>query len=434
MFIVKINSLFMIDTIPFENSLNFANQLDSKDILGTYRQQFHIPKGSDGADLIYLCGNSLGLQPKVTASHVLQELEDWKHLGVEGHLRAKNPWMPYHENLSKSIAKIVGAKETEVVCMDTLTANLHFLMVSFYRPTKTKYKILIEEDAFPSDRYAVASQLKFHGHDPDKDIVVWEPEAGQILPNIEDLKSLLEKRGEEIAMLLIGGVNYYTGQYFDIKKIADLGHAHNCMVGIDLAHGAGNIFPDLHQSNVDFAAWCSYKYLNAGPGSVAGIFVNEKHTNDPLLPRFEGWWGHNKQTRFNMRQDFDPIPTAEAWQLSNPSILSMAALKASLTIFDEVGMEALVSKSRKLTGYLEFLINALENKNISIITPKNPEERGCQLSIQLKNAQRAVHKHLENHGVICDWREPDVIRVAPAPLYNTYKDVYNFTDILKKIR
>ncbi len=418
--------------MKYQNSHAFSKQLDAADSLSHYRNQFHIPKDSNGKNWLYFTGNSLGLQPKATKEYINQELEDWANLGVEGHFEAKNPWLNYHELLTDKMAKIVGAKPIEVVVMNTLTTNLHLLMVSFYRPTKTKYKIVIESDAFPSDRYAVQSQLKFHGF-PEDSIIEWKPKKGEELLDIADLETILEAQGNEIAMLLIGGVNYYTGQFLDLKKIAALGHAKDCVVGIDLAHGAGNIQPNLHESGVDFAAWCTYKYLNSGPGSLAGLFVHEKHANNKNLPRFAGWWNHNKATRFNMRMPFDVMQGAEGWQLSNPPILSMAAILASLAIFDEVGMDALREKSEKLTGYFEYLINEIGSDDIKIITPKNPKERGCQLSIQVKNADKSLHKKLTENNVITDWREPDVIRCAPTPLYNSFEDVYKMVSILKTL-
>ncbi len=417
----------------YKSGLEYAIQQDQLDELSNYREQFHIPKDKSGNDWLYFTGNSLGLQPKNTQAYLQQELDDWANFGVEGHFDAKNPWMPYHEFLTEAMAKIVGAKPIEVVIMNTLTTNLHLLMVSFYQPMKTKYKIVIESDAFPSDRYAVESQLDFHGFDTKEGLVEWKPRKGEELLKIEDLETILEEQGDEIALLLIGGVNYYTGQYLDIKQIAALGHAKECMVGIDLAHGVGNIQPDLHNSGVDFAAWCTYKYLNSGPGSLGGLFVHEKHAYNKDLKRFSGWWNHNKETRFNMRQPFDVMAGAEGWQLSNPPILSMAAIKASLDMFNEVGMDALRKKSEKLTSYFEFLINALDIDGIKIITPSNPEERGCQLSIQVKNADKSLHKKLTEAHIITDWREPDVIRCAPVPLYNTFKDVYRMVEILSSI-
>ena len=417
----------------FEPHLEYALNRDQKDALRPYREAFHIPKDNKGNDWLYFTGNSLGLQPKTTKAVVEQELKDWANLGVEGHFQAKNPWMPYHEYLTESMAKIMGAKSIEVVVMNTLTANLHFLMASFYSPTKKRPKILIESDAFPSDRYAVQTQLEFHGYDPKDCLIEWSPRAGETLLHIEDLESLLEKQGAEIALLLIGGVNYYTGQYLDLKKIAELGHAKGCKVGIDLAHGAGNIQPNLHASGVDFAAWCTYKYLNSGPGSLGGVFVHQRYAHDKNLKRFAGWWSQNKTTRFDMRQALDITPGAEGWQLSNPPILPMAAIKASLDLFNEVGMEALREKSIQLTGYMEYLINELNNPDIEIITPKDPNQRGCQLSIRVKNTDKTLHNKLTEKHVITDWREPDVIRCAPVPFYNSFEDVYHMVEILKAL-
>ena len=413
--------------------IEYAKERDQKDPLAHFRDKFHIPKNVDGKEWLYFTGNSLGLQPKQTKDHIQQELDDWANLGVEGHFEAKNPWMPYHEFLTESMAEIVGAKPIEVVIMNTLTTNLHLLMVSFYQPTKTKYKIVIESDAFPSDRYAVETQLQFHGFDPTESLVEWSPRKGETLLNIDDLESILETQGDEIALLLIGGVNYYTGQSLDLKKIAELGHKNGCKVGIDLAHGVGNIQPHLHESGVDFAAWCTYKYMNSGPGSLGGIFVHERYAHDTSLKRFAGWWSQNKATRFDMRQPLDIIPGAEGWQLSNPPILSMAAIKASLELFNEVGMDALRKKSIQLTGYLEYLILELKNDRISIITPKDPNQRGCQLSIQVKNADKSLHEKLTQAHVITDWRTPDVIRCAPVPFYNSFEDVYKMVELLKLV-
>lgn len=417
----------------YKIGLEYAKEQDQNDELSHYREQFHIPKDKHGNNWLYFTGNSLGLQPKSTQKYLQQELDDWANLGVEGHFEAKNPWMPYHEFLTESMAKIVGAKPIEVVTMNTLTTNLHLLMVSFYQPTKTKYKIVIESDAFPSDRYAVQTQLDFHGFDAKEGLIEWKPRKGEDLLNMEDLETILKEHGDEIALLLIGGVNYYTGQYLDIKKIAELGHAKDCMVGIDLAHGVGNVNLELHASGVDFAAWCTYKYLNSGPGSLGGLFVHEKHAHNKKLKRFAGWWSHNKSTRFNMRQPLDVIPGAEGWQLSNPPILSMAAIKASLDMFNEVGMEALCKKSERLTGYFEFLLDEMNNEKIKIITPSNPKERGCQLSIQVKDADKSLHKKLTDAHIITDWREPDVIRCAPIPLYNSFEDVYRMVEKLKEL-
>ena len=419
--------------IAFEPHLEFALNLDRNDPLAKYRTAFHIPKDEQGNDWLYFTGNSLGLQPKTTKSAIEQELNDWANLGVEGHFEAKNPWMPYHEFLTESMAKIMGAKPIEIVVMNTLTTNLHLLMVSFYNPTKKRHKILIESDAFPSDRYAVQTQLEFHGYDTNECLIEWTPRTDEKLLRTEDLEQILETQGEEIALLLIGGVNYYTGQYLDLKKIAALGHAKGCKVGIDLAHGAGNIQPELHDTGVDFAAWCTYKYLNAGPGSLGGVFVHERYAHDKTLKRFAGWWSQNKATRFNMRQPLDITPGAEGWQLSNPPILSMAAIKAALDLFNEVGMNKLRQKSIKLTGYLEFLIKGLNHAQIEIITPSDSNQRGCQLSIQVKNANKDLHKKLTEQHVITDWREPDVIRCAPVPFYNSFEDVFRMVEILKTL-
>ena len=417
----------------YQNSLDFAKQLDQEDPISYLRNEFHIPRDKEGKEWLYFTGNSLGLQPKITSKYIEQELDDWANFGVEGHFEAKNPWLSYHELLTDTMAKVVGAKPVEVVVMNTLTTNIHLLMVSFYQPSKTKYKIIIESDAFPSDRYAVQSQLSFHGFDPEEALIEWKPKEGKELLELEDLKSILDSQGDEVALLLIGGVNYYTGQYLDIKKIAELGHAKKCMVGIDLAHGAGNIQPNLHDSSIDFAAWCTYKYLNSGPGSLSGLFVHEKHAQRKDLPRFAGWWNHNKETRFNMRQPFDVMEGAEGWQLSNPPILSMAAVKASLDIFEKVGMDALVKKSKKLTGFFEYLVNEIASDTIKIITPTNPNERGCQLSLQVKNTDKNLHKKLTENNIITDWREPDVIRCAPVPMYTSFEDVYHMVTILESL-
>ena len=419
--------------MTYQNNLAFAKECDANDPLAHFREEFLFPKDQNGNPLIYLCGNSLGLQPKRTKSYIEQELKDWAAYGVEGHTDATHPWLPYHEFLTENMASLVGAKPSEVVVMNTLTTNLHLLMVSFYQPTKTKYKIVVESDAFPSDKYAVESQLQFHGFDPAEGLLLWKPREGEELCRFEDLEAIMEEQGDEIALLMIGSTNYYSGQHFPLQKITELGHKHGCLVGFDLAHGAGNIAPNLHETGADFAVWCSYKYLNSGPGSLGALFVHERHAHNPKLKRFAGWWGHNKQTRFNMRHDFDVLPGAEGWQLSNPPILSMAAIRASLSVFIEAGFENLRKKSRRLTGYLEFLIDDLNDSRIHIITPRNPEERGCQLSIQVKSADKAMHTQLTEAGVISDWREPDVIRVAPTPLYNSFEDVYEFVQRLKSI-
>ena len=417
----------------FKTGLDFANELDQNDQLSHFRKQFHIPKDQNGEELVYLTGNSLGLQPKITQEYIQQELNDWANLGVEGHTEGKNPWLHYHEFLTETMAEIVGAKPLEVVVMNSLTANLHLMMVSFYKPTKERYKILIEADAFPSDKYAVESQLRHHGYDDKEGLILWKARENEELANYNDLKAILEQHGNEIALIMIGGVNYYTGQFFDLKRITQLGHSYGCKVGFDCAHGAGNVKLNLHDSGADFAVWCTYKYLNSGPGSLSGAFIHERHANDTSLNRFTGWWSHNKETRFKMRDEFEQLPGAEGWQLSNPPILSMAAIRASLDVFKAAGFDKLIEKSKTLTAYFEFLIEQLNNPAIKIITPKIPEERGCQLSIQVANADKALHQKLTEAGVVTDWREPDVIRCAPVPLYNSFLDVYNFVERLKNL-
>ncbi|MBP6661113.1 MAG: kynureninase [Chitinophagales bacterium] len=411
----------------------FAQQLDNADALSKYRNQFHFPKDNTGNPLLYFCGNSLGLQPKTVRSYIEQELLDWENLGVEGHFHAKHPWMPYHEFLTEKMANIVGAKPIEVVVMNTLTVNLHLMMVSFYRPTKTKYKIVIEKNAFPSDQYAVQSQINFHGLDCKDALVELAPRENEDIIFTEDIEKVIAEQGDSIALIMLGGVNYYTGQAFDMKRITEVAHQKNIVVGFDLAHAAGNLLLQLHDWNVDFAVWCSYKYLNSGPGGIAGCFVHEKHATDKTLPRFAGWWSNNKQKRFLMQPEFNAIDGAEGWQLSNPSILAMASLRASLDIFDEVGMEKLAEKSKQLTAYLEFLINELKNDAIEIITPKDTKQRGAQLSIRIKNSNKNFFHQLTATGVVCDWREPDVIRLAPVPLYNSFLDVYQFVQKLKLV-
>lgn len=411
-----------------QNSLDYARECDQNDPLRGYRDRFHIPPAPSGDDSIYLCGNSLGLQPKATREALEQELVDWRNLGVEGHLQAKNPWLPYHEFLTESYAKIMGAKPHEVVAMNTLTVNLHLMMVSFYRPTSKRFKVIIEGNAFPSDQYAVKSQLEFHGYNPEEGLIELFPPLGEDTLRTEDILETIEREGAETALVLIGGVNYYTGQFYDLKAITEAGHRQGCVVGFDLAHAAGNVPLKLHDWDVDFACWCSYKYLNSGPGSVAGCFVHERHAQTDR-PRFAGWWGHDKESRFKMGPDFHPIPGAEGWQLSNPPILSLAAVKASLEMFDEVGMEALRAKSLKLTEFLYFLLEGEEG--FKVMTPREPEDRGCQFSLVVFEGGKRVFEALTEAGVICDWREPDCIRIAPVPLYNSFEDVYRFAQIFK---
>ncbi len=418
--------------MTFSDDKRFAEQLDADDPLRHYRDRFFIPKDRDGNEVIYLCGNSLGLQPTTVRTCVEEELEDWARWGVEGHFHARNPWMPYHELLTEQTARLVGAKPIEVVVMNTLTVNLHLMLVSFYRPTTRRHKIVIEAHAFPSDRYAVESQIRFHGFDPKRSLIELQPRFGEATLRTEDIEDVLEADGEEIALVLLGGVNYYTGQAFDMERITRAAQAQGCLVGFDLAHAAGNVPLKLHEWNVDFAVWCSYKYLNAGPGSIAGCFVHERYAHRPDLPRFAGWWGQNKHIRFSMGPTFDPIPGAEGWQLSNPPILPLASLRASMAIFEEVGMEALREKSIRLTSYAEFLLRRHGEGRFRIITPGDPQQRGCQLSLLVSKDGKALFEHLTQHGVVCDWREPNVIRLAPVPLYNSFADVWRFADILRQ--
>jgi len=421
-----------VSNYQYKEGLEFAQEMDSKDPLARFRNEFHHPVDKDGNQFIYFCGNSLGLQPKNVKEYINQELIDWSNLGVEGHFHAKNPWMPYHEFLTDSMAKVVGGKPSEVVVMNTLSVNLHLMMVSFYRPQGKRNKIMIEFDAFPSDRYAVESQIRFHGLDPDECLIELKAKKGDVCLGDEDILNAIEGAGDTLALVMLGNTNYYTGQFFDMKSITQKAHNVGAIAGFDCAHGAGNVNLDLHNNGVDFAMWCSYKYLNSGPGSLGGCFVHERHADNKDLPRFAGWWGHNKETRFGMRDPFDPIKGAEGWQLSNPPILSMAAIKASLDLFMEAGMDNLWNKARIITGYMEFLINSMNKKDIRIITPKEPSRRGSQLSIQVKNADKALFDKISNKGVIADWREPDVIRVSPVPMYNSYEDVYRFVEILKE--
>ena len=406
--------------------------LDLEDTLKPFRKRFHHPQDKSGNPFVYLCGNSLGLQPDTAEQYVLDELEAWKQLGVDGHLQAKRPWLPYHEFLTSYSAEIVGALDTEVVVMNALTVNIHLLMASFYRPKGKRKKILIENQAFPSDRYAVQSQLKFHGHHPDDDLLILQPGNGEHI-SMSDVIACLDQYGEEIALVFLGGVNYYTGQALDMASITEKAQDCGCRVGFDLAHAAGNLKMSLHDWSVDFAAWCGYKYLNGGPGAPSGAFIHERYLGRIDFPRFEGWWGHEKSSRFQMPKDFKPLNTAEAWQISNPPILSMAALLASLEIFHEAGMNQLQQKSEKLTSYLELLLKSELKDHITIITPVSVKGRGCQLSIRLNNPNINIIDILHEKGVVCDWRDPDVLRVAPAPLYNTFDDCYQFVHILKEI-
>ena len=416
----------------FQKDEAFAHEMDARDPLSHFRDEFHIPQGKNGEEFIYLTGNSLGLQPRRAKHYVIQELEDWAQLGVEGHIHARKPWLPYHENLTEQTARLVGANPLEVVVMNTLSVNLHLMMVSFYRPTRERFKILIEKGAFPSDQYAVASQARFHGYDPKEAILELTPREGESTLRDADILDFIQRHGSSIALILLGNVNYLTGQAFDIQAITAAGHAQGCQVGFDLAHGAGNLELKLHDWGPDFAVWCSYKYLNAGPGSLSGCFVHERHAREKNLPRFAGWWGHNKETRFKMGPEFDPIPGAEGWQLSNPPILQLAALRASMEVFEEATLPALRKKSESLTGYLEYLLNLLPPGYCTITTPRNPQSRGSQLSLKIPGNPKELLSRWTNAGIICDFREPDIIRAAPTALYNRYRDVYRFVKILEE--
>ena len=419
----------------FDNTLDFAKALDQQDELSGFRNEFHFPV-INGKEVIYFTGNSLGLQPKKAKDIINQELEDWANWGVEGHFHAKNPWYAYHEIFAEDEAMIVGAQPEEVVLMNGLTVNLHLMMVSFFRPQGKRTKILCEAKAFPSDQYAIESQLRFHGLDPSEHLIEIAPRDGEHLIQHEDILKAINDYGDEIALIMIGGVNYYSGQVFRMREITEAGHAVGATVGFDLAHGAGNVDLHLHDWGVDFACWCTYKYLNSGPGSVSGIFVHERHANSPELPRFAGWWGYDKSSRFQMEAGFKPIPGAEGWQLSNAPVFNMAAHRASLDLFKAAGFANLRAKSRQLTDFLEFVIKDISNTNdkaeFEIITPSSHDERGCQLSILAHGQGKALFDKLTEAGVIVDWREPNVIRMAPVPLYNSYEDIYRFGQLLNE--
>ncbi len=414
-------------------SETFAASLDANDKLSAFRSRFFIPE-IKGKEAVYLCGNSLGLQPKTVEANIKAELHDWAKLGVEGHVHAKNPWLSYHEQFAGPLARITGAKESEVVAMNALTVNLHLLMISFYRPCQSRYRIICEEKAFPSDSYALQSQAKLNGYEPFDAIREIHPRPGQAHIDEQDVIDAILEEGDMLAMVMIGGVNYYTGQVFDMKRITEEAHKVGAIAGFDLAHAIGNIELKLHDWDVDFAAWCTYKYLNSGPGGVSGVFINEKHASNPKTFRLAGWWGHDKASRFKMEPDFIPIPTAESWQMSNAPVLSMAAHKASLDIFDEAGMENLISKSKELTAYLSSLLQEVQQlpSHKGLFTVITPDKRGCQLSLLFHKQGKDVFNFLSENGVIADWREPDVIRIAPAPLYNSYTDVYRFANIIKQ--
>lgn len=425
-----------MSSMKFENSAEFARLLDEKDPLKAYRNKFHIPH-FNGKEVIYFTGNSLGLQPRTTKDYVNRELEDWAELGVEGHFHARNPWLPYHENFPQQLSKLVGCLPDEVVVMNQLTVNIHLLMVSFYRPTKQRYRIICEAKAFPSDQYAMESQVLHHGFDPAGAIIEVQPRAGEYNIRTEDIIDTINRYGEETALVFFGGVNYYTGQVFDMEAITNAAHAVGAYAGFDLAHAVGNVPLALHDWKADFACWCSYKYLNSGPGGVAGVYIHEKHSSNPGLPRFAGWWGYTKSTRFRMEKGFHAIPTAEGWQLSNAPILSMAAHKAALDIFYEAGAEALHAKRRLLNDYLWFILDELNRTSartiVELITPRDEKSRGCQVSMLMRERGREIFDELIKQGVIADWREPDVIRIAPVPLYNTFEDVYRFGSIINSV-
>lgn len=418
------------------NTLAFAQEKDRNDSLASFRNKFHFPSFHE-KQVRYFTGNSLGLQPKSTASYIQVELDTWAKYGVEGHFMGKNPWFSYHELLTEKTAKIVGALSSEVVVTHSLTTNLHLLMVSFYRPEGKRTKIICEAKAFPSDRYALESQVKFHGLDIEANLIEVAPREGEHLIREEDILSKIQEVGDELALVMIGGVNYYTGQLFDIQKITAAGHKVGAIVGWDLAHAAGNINLKLNDWEVDFAAWCSYKYLNSSPGGVSGMFVHQRHEYNPDLPRFAGWWGYDKESRFLMEPGFNPIKGAEGWQLSNAPVLGMAAHLASLDIFDEAGMDAIGKKRDELTAFLEFVIHDISERNkekvtFEIITPKELKYRGAQLSILIHGQGKPLFDFLSSQGVIADWREPNVIRIAPAPLYNSFEDCYWFGELLEK--
>lgn len=419
----------------YQNTIAFAKEEDQSDPLREFREKFFIPR-HEGKDCVYLTGNSLGLQPKSTSSYVQQELDDWASLGVEGHFHARRPWLPYHELFPKYLSQIVGCKEHEVVAMNQLTVNLHLLMVSFYRPDQKRFRIICEAKAFPSDQYALESQARFHGFDPAEAIIEVSPRAGEHTIRHEDILQTINKYSDSTALVLFGGVNYYTGQVFDMAGITAAAHRIGALAGFDLAHAAGNIHLAMHDWNVDFACWCSYKYLNSGPGGVAGAFIHERHASDKSLTRFAGWWGYKKETRFQMEKGFDPIPTAEGWQLSNAPVLSMAAHHASLEIFSAAGMERLHTKRKDLSGYLHFILQEINSKKstriIEVITPQVEAERGCQVSMLMLQNGKMIFDQLTKQGVIADWREPNVIRVAPVPLYNSFEDVYRFGQIVEQ--
>jgi kynureninase len=418
--------------MQFINSLTFAKSMDRNDPLKSFRRQFLLPK-VNGKTALYFTGNSLGLQPIATKKFINEELSDWATLGVEGHLHSRRPWLYYHKFSKKVLAKLVGAKPIEVVAMNQLTVNLHLMMASFYQPTFTRYKIITEAGAFSSDQYAFESQLKFHHTNPADGLIELKPRPGEFTLRTEDIVRAIRENADQLALVIFGAVQYYSGQFFDIARITKAGHAAGAFVGFDLAHAIGNVPLQLHRDQVDFAVWCSYKYLNAGPGGVAGAFVHESHANDFSLPRFAGWWGHQEKERFQMKKGFIPMQGADGWQVSNFPVLSGAAQLASLEIFEKAGIKNLRKKSLLLTGYLEFLLQQIDakEKKFTVITPNDPSQRGCQLSILMKKDGKKVFNKLTKAGVIADWREPNVIRVAPVPLYNSFEEVFRLGEIFK---
>lgn len=418
----------------YENTSSFAAQMDSEDTLASFRNRFYMPQ-HNGQDVVYLTGNSLGLQPKTARQFVEQEFADWAEFGVEGHFKGKNPWFSYHHFLTENAAKVVGALPSEVVVMNNLTTNLHLMMVSFYQPKENRYKIVMEAGAFPSDQYAMETQVRHHGYDPADAIIELTPREGEHTLRTEDILQVIEDNANSIATVMMGGVNYYTGQAFDMAAITAAAHKAGAMCGFDLAHAAGNLHLKLHDWDVDFAVWCSYKYLNSGPGGTSGVFVHEKHGNKPELVRFAGWWGHDEESRFLMKKGFKPMKGAQGWQLSNAQVFPMAIHRASLEIFAEAGMESLCAKSEKLTGYLEFILDGLTKSGkhtFTIITPRTPQDRGCQLSVLVKDNGKQLFDFLTENGVIADWREPNVIRMAPVPMYNSFSDIYRLGQIMEQ--
>lgn len=417
----------------------FALEMDSKDELRNFRDQYHIPK-KEGKDAIYFCGNSLGLQPKEASGLVENEMNRWRDLGVEGHFKGEWPWTQYHKSVVHAAMDIVGAKEEEIIHMNTLTVNLHLLMASFYKPTKDRYLIIMEAGAFPSDQYVVESQVRMHGFDPEATIVEVSPLAGETLISTDQIKELIRKNGDRTALVLFGGIQYFTGQCLDMAEISKVTHETGAFLGLDLAHAVGNVPLNLHEWGVDFAAWCTYKYLNSGPGAIGGVYIHEKYATDPTFPRLAGWYGYNAATRFLMQKKFQATPTAEGWQLSNAPILSFAPLIASHSLFQQAGMERLRNKSVMLTSYLTYLLDNIPAKKrvFEIITPRESSARGAQLSLFTDHQGKALFLYLSERGVVCDWRENNltekgvgaagVIRVAPTPMYNTFEEVYQFAD------